>query len=187
MSDTAKDPKNQANDNLTITAKIQPPTGQIAGAIKAKELEPSLEEDKAKAKGILSEVIRASEAADEQTEKEVKSAISEARLSRPEPKLPPDVADSGVKAPQLEANKVISQGTTVELPIPEDEYKKGLHQKVVGTVVNKVVIGTSSLFALAVWIGRLIKIAHKHTMRVVFRKPSFAKASDGKEVNKDAD
>ncbi|KKR65076.1 MAG: hypothetical protein UU05_C0029G0018 [Candidatus Curtissbacteria bacterium GW2011_GWA1_40_47] len=84
--------------------------------------------------------------------------------------MAPDVADSGVKAPQSQANEVVTQGTTINLPISEKEYKKGLHQKIAGVVVNKVVVGTSSLFALATWVGRLIKIAHKHTIKVIFKK-----------------
>ena len=169
MSDTATDLKSQADDGSTAAQPLAPPTDK-GGSIKAKEQEPTSQEAKAEEEKIISEVIRTSEAADEQAEKEIQSAISEARLARPEPKLAPDVLDSGVKAPQLEANEVVTKGTTVELPISEDEYKKGLHQKVVGTVVNKVVVGASSFFALATWIGRLIKIAHKHTMKVIFRK-----------------
>ena len=169
MSDTATDLKSQADGDSTAAQPVHPPTDK-GGSIKAKEQEPTSQEAKAEEEKIISEVIRTSEAADEQAEKEIQSAISEARLARPEPKLAPDVADSGVKAPQLEANEVITKGTTVELPISEDEYKKGLHQKVAGVVVNKVVVGTSSFFALATWIGRLIKMAHKHTMKVIFRK-----------------
>src|SRR3989344_1733793 len=169
MSDTATDLKSQADGDSTAAQPVQPPDDKM-GAVKAKEQEPTSQETKTEEGKILSEVIRTSEAADEQAEKEIQSAISEARLARPEPKLAPDVADSGVKAPQLEANEVITKGTTVELTISEDEYKKGLHQKVAGVVVNKVVVGTSSFFALATWIGRLIKMAHKHTMKVIFRK-----------------
>ena len=123
-----------------------------------------------KEKEILSEIIRSSEAADEQLKAEVQGAIREAKLAMPEPELAPDVADSGVKAPQSQANEVVTQGTTINLPISEKEYKKGLHQKIAGVVVNKVVVGTSCLFALATWVGRLIKIAHKHTIKVIFKK-----------------
>ena len=169
MSDTATDLKSQADDDSTAAQPFAPPADK-GGSIKAKEQEPTSQETKAEEEKIISEVIRTSEAADEQAEREIQSAISEARLARPEPKLAPDVADSGVKVPQEQADEVVRSGTTINLPISEDEYKKGLHQKVAGVVVNKVVVGTSSFFALATWIGRLIKMAHKHTMKVIFRK-----------------
>ena len=169
MSDTATDLKSQADGDSTAAQPVQPPDDKM-GAVKAKEQEPTSQETKAEEGKILSEVIRTSEAADEQAEKEIQSAISEARLARPEPKLPPDVADSGVKVPQEQADEVVRSGTTINLPISEDEYKKGLHQKVAGTIVNKVVVGTSSFFALATWVGRLIKMTHKHAMKVIFKK-----------------
>ncbi|KKS04273.1 hypothetical protein A2W70_03175 [Candidatus Curtissbacteria bacterium RIFCSPLOWO2_02_41_11] len=169
MSDTATDLKSQADGDSTAAQPVQPPDDKM-GAVKAKEQEPTSQETKAEEGKILSEVIRTSEAADEQAEKAIQSAISEARLARPEPKLAPDVADSGVKVPQEQADEVVRSGTTINLPISEDEYKKGLHQKVAGTIVNKVVVGTSSFFALATWVGRLIKMTHKHAMKVIFKK-----------------
>jgi len=166
-------------------SKVQ--TGSVSGAI-IKEQEPNSpvggEEE------ILSEIVSASEAADEQAEKELQSAISEARLSKPEPEIAPEVAEGGVVVPQREANEVVVRGTTIELPISESLYQRGLHQKVVGKVVDKVVVGTSSLFMLAKWAERIIKMIHHHTVKrvtnVIFRKPSFAKAPEGKEENKDA-
>ena len=163
----------------TVDDSQSPKIGAVGGAT-GKELEPENQEEK-----VISE-IRAVEAADEQAEREVQAAISDARLSRPEPKIPAEVTDSGVKVPQLEANAVIVGGTTLELPITEEEYKRGLHQKVAGMVVNSVIIGASSLVGLALWAGRIIKMAHQHAMKVVFRKSSFKKTSEGKEGNKDA-
>ena len=96
--------------------------------------------------------------------------IEEARQSYPEIELPPDVADAGVKSPGQEAAEVIKKGPTFEAPITEEEMNKGLHQKITGKVVNKVVVGVSGFFALATWVARMIKIAHKHTMRIVFKK-----------------
>ncbi|MBI2012696.1 hypothetical protein HYS90_02075, partial [Candidatus Curtissbacteria bacterium] len=116
-----------------------------------------------------------SEAADNQAEKQVKEAIEDARLARPEPQIPPDVADSGVKSPQLEAENVVSEGATIELPVAEEEYHKGLHQKVAGAVVESVVFGVSGLAGFAIWVTRIIKIAHKHTMKIVFRKQGGGK------------
>lgn len=119
---------------------------------------------------ILEEIIKTSEAVDDQAERQVSEAISEARQARPEPKIPQDLADAGVKAPLQEAEEVIKKGPTIKLPITEESYQKGLHQKIVGAVVNNTVVGVSSLFALAAWVGRMIKIAHKHAMKVVFRQ-----------------
>src|SRR3990167_618025 len=146
------------------SAPVQP-LPQAGSLPKEKEPAP-LQKEEAK---ILSEIVKSSEAVDEQAEQEVVKAISEARLSMPEPKLPPDVADSGVKSANQEAKEVITRGTTINLPIEEDQYKKGLHLKIKTAVVDKVVFGTSSLFALATWVGKIIKFAHKHAMRVVFR------------------
>jgi len=139
----------------------------------SKELEQSrLEEDK-----LMSEIVVSSEAIDDKAEKEAKEALSEAKRSQPEPSIPPDVADAGMKSPLQEAESVIKKGSTIELPISQDLYEKGLHQKVGGFVVNKVVVGISSLYALASWAGRMIKILHKHSMRVVFRRPPAQRAS----------
>src|SRR3972149_1702463 len=102
MSDTATDLKSQADGDSTAAQPLAPPADK-GGSIKAKEQEPTSQETKTEEGKILSEVIRTSEAADEQAEKEIQSAISEARLARPEPKLPPDVADSGGKVPQEQA------------------------------------------------------------------------------------
>ena len=150
------------NDQSGQTQQV-PASGTLV-----KEQEPAaLQKEETK---ILSEIIKSSEAADEQAEKAIQEAITEAKLAKPEPKLAPDVADSGVKSPQQEADEVIIRGSTISLPIEEEEYKKGLHQKVAGAVANKVVYGVSGLFALATWVGKVIKFAHKHAMKVVFRK-----------------
>jgi len=133
---------------------------------KAKEQESSGE----KRDETLGELIQQVESHDKEAAEKVSGEIEEARQSYPEIELPPDVADAGVKSPGQEAAEVIKKGPTFEAPITEEEMNKGLHQKVTGKVVNKVVVGVSGFFALATWVARMIKIAHKHTMRVVFRK-----------------
>ena len=153
----------QDEDNSVISQPISTPTP----AIKEHEPVSSTQHEEEK---ILSEIVRSSEAVDEQAEQVVRNAINEARLSTPEPKLPPDVADSGVKSANLEAKEVITKGTTINLPIDEVEYKKGLHLKIKTAVVNKVVFGVSSLLALALWVTRVVKLAPKHAMKVVFKK-----------------
>jgi len=156
-----------------------------------KEQEPSVETSKQTEKEILKEIVKTSEAADKQAEAEVQKAIAESRdsfleskgekegkLSHPDPKLTPDVADAGVKVPQHEANKVIKHGTTLNLEITEDEYKKGLHTKIAGHVKDKVIYGVSSLAALAIWFSKIIKGAHKHTKNIVFKGGSNPKQEE---------
>ena len=167
-----------AQTAITDTKKQEDPVSP-----KAKEQEPAVEKKGEDLAGLIQEV----ETHDKEAAEKVSGEIKEARQSVPEIGIPPDVADAGVKSPAQEAADVIAKGSTLDVPITEEKYKEGLHQKVTGKVVNKVVVGVSGLFALAAWVGRMVKIAHKHTMRVVFRKPSFAKASEGKEEIKDAD
>jgi len=134
---------------------------------KAKEQEPKAE----KTGEGLADLIQEVETHDKEAIGKVSAEIGEeARQSVPEIEIPPDVADAGVKSPAQEAADVIAKGSTLDVPITEEKYKEGLHQKVTGKVVNKVVVGVSGLFALAAWVGRMVKIAHKHTMKVVFRK-----------------
>lgn len=151
---------------------------------KAKELEPAAENKGEDLVGLIQEV----ESYDHEAAEKVSGEIKEARQSVPEIEIPPDVADAGVKSPGQEAADVVKKGPTIEIPITEEEMNKGLHQKVSGKVVNKVVVGVFGLFALATWVARMVKIAHKHTMRVVFRK---AAGSDGplarREESKGAD
>ena len=119
----------------------------------------------------LGEVGERGEEADEVAEKEIKSILEDARLSVPEPKIPQDLKEAGVKSPQVEASEVIRGGTTLEIPLTEDEFRKGEHAKFLAKVTErKDVIGVSSIIAFAMWVGRLVKLAHKHTMKIVFRK-----------------
>lgn len=126
--------------------KVQASVGQTG---QTKEIEMQKVEIKSYAEKLESQMAES-----------IKGSVSEAALSRPEPKLPPDVEDAGVKSPAVEASKVIEKGTTLELPMTEDSYKKG----------QKVSNPASSLLALVTWIGKIIKLAHKHTMKVIFRK-----------------
>ena len=119
----------------------------------------------------LGEFIEQVESHDKEQIEKVSAEIGEeTRQSVPEIEIPPDVLDAGVKSPGQEAAEVVKKGPTIEVPITEEEMNTGLHQKVTAKVVNKVVVGVSGLFALATWVARMVKVAHKHTMRVVFRK-----------------
>lgn len=139
----------------------------------AKEREPSksLEEQEA---DILKEIVETSEAAELHAEAEIAKAIEGAKRAQPSVKIPSDLAESGVIAPEEEASKVVKKGSQVNLPISEAQYKVGLHEKAGGRTTNKVVFGVPNLLAFALWIGRVIKIAHKHAMKVVFRREIHA-------------
>lgn len=119
---------------------------------------------------IMAGIKTLSETADQKAIEDLTQVITEARQAVPEPEIPPDVADAQVTSPGLEAGDVIAKGPTINLSISENTYHAGLHQKVGGFVVDKIVVGASSLLALAMWTGRLIKMASKHAIKLVFRK-----------------
>ncbi|OGD84501.1 hypothetical protein A2165_01450 [Candidatus Curtissbacteria bacterium RBG_13_40_7] len=153
-----------SRDDQTQKIQNQPVSGTL---LKEQESKPIVDGEEEK---IVAQITTRGERLDSETIDSLRSSISEAKLATPEPKVPPEVGDIGLKAPQEEADSVVSKGATIQLPATEQEYKTGLHQKVKAIVVDKVVVGASSLFALATLVGRLIKIAHKHTLRIVFRK-----------------
>lgn len=135
---------------------------------KVKEQEPyGAEENK-----MMAEIKTTSEAIDKEALEKVREVFDEVKHAQPKPVIPPDVEDAGIVHPETEAEKIVAEGTTLVLPIDERTYEKGLHMKVAGAVVGGVVKGVSSLAVLAMWVGRIIKLAHKHMMKVVFRKGS---------------
>lgn len=169
-SSPTKPQDDQTSGQPKVTGQSSPdaPDSTVGGGREVKEREAVVsreEEDK-----IMAEITTRAEVADRQMEAQVLESFPEARRPVPEPKMAPDVEDAGVVHPQTEAEKVVTRGPTLDLPISEQTYKQGLHLKIAGAVVNKAVVGVSSLAALAMWIGRLIKMAHKHTMKVVFRR-----------------
>ncbi|KKR51089.1 MAG: hypothetical protein UT84_C0003G0084 [Candidatus Curtissbacteria bacterium GW2011_GWA1_40_16] len=152
----------------------------VAPATISKELEPQRAEEKK----LLDEVSEASEQQDREAERKVQESLGkEARLSQPHPTIPQDVEDSGVVSPQKEASKTAAMGSTIELPLTEEEYIQGEKVKVSGSISDKGIIGVSSLAAFVMLIGRMIKLAHKHAKKVIFRKAS----DNGEGVNKNAD
>jgi hypothetical protein len=124
---------------------------------KAKEQEPKVSEE--------NKIM----AVDKELLVNVQGQVKEVVQARPEPELPPDVADAGVISPIAKAEEVVKDGTTLTLPTTEEAYKRGLHLRFAGVVTSGVVMGASSLSALAMWIGRMIKMAHKKAIKVVFR------------------
>lgn len=120
---------------------------------------------------LLNEVIVESDKADTEAEKKVQEQIGEARLSKPKIEIPEEVAASGVKSRAKEASEVIVTGSTLVLPISEQDYEKGENVKVSGkTDKDKDVRGVLSISVFAMFITRLIKMAHKHAKKVIFGK-----------------
>lgn len=156
------------------------PITATAPATIGKELEPQRAEEKK----LLDEVSEASEQQDREAERIVQESLGkEARLSQPHPIIPPDVEESGVVSPQKEASRVASDGSTIELPMTEEEYISGEKVKVSGSVSDKGIIGVSSLAALAMFVGRMIMLAHKHAKHVIFRKSSRNQEGVSKDAN----
>src|SRR3990167_4687167 len=154
-----------------LKGKAASDNGQLAvssGPV-TKEQEPTQSEQSDR---VIGKIYETQKEADKQAEKEIQEAIGkEGRLREPEIKIPPDVADAGVVSPETEASETLSGDTTVELPMTEDEFKLGEHAKVDAKVTEKKeVLGVDSLVALALFVGRLIKLAHYHAKRIVFRK-----------------
>ena len=110
--------------------------------------------------------------ADRKAEKEVKEvAGEEAGLREPEPQIPPDVADAGVRSPETDATEIIEKGGTFDLPISEQVYKEGQHAKITSKVnVKREVFGVKSIVGLVIFVGRMIKEAHHQLKKVVFKK-----------------
>jgi len=162
-------PTNQQDDKTTQI------TNTVAGSSKAKELEPQRVEEKR----LLDEVVEASEKQDREAEQKLQESLGkEARLAQPHPKISDDVAKAGVVSPQGEANQVVVKGPTVELPISKEEFEAGERVKVSGKVSSdRGVVGVSSLAAFAMFIGRMIKLAHMRAKRIVFRKGTDENAS----------
>lgn len=158
--------KKKSDDQTQSQSPSKRPDEPVTATVGSKESPPAaLDQDK-----LIKEVQERSRQADLEAEKQVEEAIgAEARLSKPQVKIGPDLADHGVKSPEQEASDVLKNGTTLELPITEAEYKKGEHTKANGDVINKSVIGVSSLLAMVLLFGKWIKLAHKHAKKVIFK------------------
>jgi len=171
MSDTNIQPKSQKVIKPKQDKQIFP-TPPPSASTKAKEQEPiSATAAKAEEDKLMAEIISTSEVMRKEALDKIEKELPD--LKRQELKLPPDVEDAGVKIPEEEADKVVRQGTNLSLPVSEETYKKGQETKIEGKVEGapgaKIVVGVSSIAALAIWIGRLFKLAHKHTMKIIFR------------------
>lgn len=139
----------------------------------AKEQEPGAaatsafeEEEK-----LMESIKTTAETADRQALEALQGTLAETKRATFEPELPPDVEDAGVVNPIKAAEEVVKNGTTVELPVSEKEYDLAKKTKVSGkSDIKRNVFGVSSLAAMAIWVGKMLKKAHRHTMKVVFKK-----------------
>ncbi len=154
---TTDDPKKSKDDQV-----VQQP--------RAKEQEPN-GDGRAQEAQAIAEIREVSDSHDKEALRQVRESMPETKAGLPKIEIPPDVADAGVKSPEQEAEDVLTNGPTFNVDITEKEYKKGLKMGAEGkTDHEKTVFGTASLVALALWIKRMMRLAHKHTMRIVFRK-----------------
>ena len=138
-----------------------------------KEHEPVKSEVSAAAEEeqLMAEIRTTAESADKQALESLQSSMADIKRGESEPELSPDVEDAGVVSPAKAAEDVVVKGPTIVLPIDENGYEKGLKTQVSGKTDNEnSVSGVSAVVALALWVGRLLKLAHKHTMKVVFKK-----------------
>lgn len=156
-----------SDDSVTITPPAtvnDDQTQKVPSGGGAREREAQVEEK------LVSEIVQTSEEIDKRAEKQVQEDLAEAKLSQPAPSIPPDVADSGLVSPQSEAEEVVTKGSVVNIPIAESEFKRVSNLKIGGRVVDNIVLGISSIFGLVAWAGRMIKIAPKHAIKVLFKK-----------------
>ena len=156
---TAVDPANsQADDKIPAASGI------------SKEVELAAEKSQfEQEKQLIETIVKRSDEIDKHLQEKVQGDITEARLSRPEPEISEDLDEVGLKAPLNDANDLLKKGTTIEIPYDEEKIEQGLHTRIVGKMVNNAVIGVSSLAGLAMWALRIIKIAHKRALQVIFR------------------
>ena len=110
--------------------------------------------------------------ADLRAEREVREHLGdEVRRAQPEPEIGPDLEIHDVKSIEKEASDVISQGPSINLGITEEEMEQAQHAKMSAHVDDhKNVLGVASVLAVAIWVGRILKMAHGHVTRIVFKK-----------------
>lgn len=165
------DPRASSLPQISDDQSAQAP---VAGVPRGgKEIESPASADSFAQEGkLVAQIETRAEELDQKALEVVEKELKDVQAGHPQPKIPPDVEDAGVVNPQEEADKVVKEGSTLELPISEDEYKKGSKQSVKGRWYSqeKEVVGVNGLIALALLVKRLIEKAHKKAMKVIFRK-----------------
>jgi len=161
----------------SVAGSADPPKNDEQVSSRAgKEQDIRHEEEK-----LLTQVVERSREMDVEAEQKVSQEISEARLAKPEVVIPDEVKNAGVKSPQNDAAEIAKNGSDLVLPIGEEDVKAGERVKVSGkTFRDKDVVGVLSVAGLAMLFGKLIKLAHKHAKRVIFRRKSD-ETNNGKE------
>lgn len=169
-TDTSSDVKAKSDDSHTQSPKTPADDKKPSSVSQPqREQEPAATESQSEAFGKIQEISKEAEI---NAEAEVQNALGEeARLSQKEPKIGPDLEDHGVRSPEADASRVIKDGGVVELPITEEELHEAQKAKIVAHVDEKKnVSGVSSVIALAMWAGRIIKMAHEKTLKIIFKK-----------------
>lgn len=158
---TATAVKSQVDDKKKTSASV--PAG-------AKEAE-SKSDGRAQEAAAIAAIKEVSDSHDQEALRVIRESFPETKLGVERVEIPPDVADAGLSSPEADGEKVLKNGPTINVDITEKESKEGLKMSVEGKTDNeKTVFGTASLAALAIWVKRMIALAHKHTMRIVFRR-----------------
>ncbi len=173
MSKTAVDNSKLANSLPQLGDDITPPISTpIAPGGKEGEPMVSAEQSYIDEGKLVAQIETTSEELDKKALEMIEKELKDVQASQPQPKIPPDLEDAGVISPEEEADKVVKNGTTIDLPIDEVEYKKGLSEAAGGKWYNqeKVVVGSRGIVAFALWVKRAIGKAHRKAMKVVFRK-----------------
>ena len=153
----------------TTVKKMVVDDQKVASApARAKEQEPGRSQEAA----AVAEIKEVSDSHDKEALGVLRETMPEVKSASPKIEISPDVSDAGVKSPEAEAGEVLANGPAIDVDITQDKYEEGLATKVTGKSdrVEKTVVGTASIVAMALWIGRMMKLAHKHTMRIVFKK-----------------
>ena len=180
QSNAQKPPVQTSDDTQASSVAVPVDDDQISVRGGSKEVDSQrFEEAK-----LLREFVKESHDADKEAERQVKDAIGEAKLARPEVKISADIAQHGVKSPEEDAYETLEKGSTITLTATEEAYEKGKGTKVKGKIssITGNVSGVLSIAALAMYIGRIIKIAHRHARRVIFRNSSAENSKgEGKE------
>lgn len=159
----------QISDKAVPTADPVTPTSGNAKEWEPRGGEPASFAEESK---LVAQIESTSEAIDQKALEAVERELSGVKASYPQPTIPPDLEDAGVIDPTQEANKVLEEGPTMDLPLSENKYKEGLKTPAKGKwyYTEREVVGVRSIVAMALWVKRLIGRAHRHAMRVVFRK-----------------
>lgn len=135
---------------------------------------------------LLHEVQEKYKEADHEYAEQVKEAIGEAVRAKPDVVIPSDVADFGVKSRDQEASEVLKKDGTLEILTTKEKLDEDLKSGVGGKrLINKTIVGAQSVLAWAIRLHRLVKAAHKHAKKVIFKQPGTTNLPVSKEKNAD--